>query len=756
MQRFKLNARGRAPLLLTIGLTLLSLVVFVARPVSTAAFVVTKTADTNDGTCNADCSLREAVAAANAAPGDDTITFDATVFATPQIINLTGVLPNIATNMTIDGIATPDRITVRRDTGGNYRVFNVTSGVTATIDGLTISNGFVGAIVVGGGGILNNGTLTLTNSIVSDNEVSSSRGGGVYNANTGTLIVTDSTITNNRVSGGDGGGILNAGTLTITDSTLSGNTAGGDGGGIHNQGVLTITNTAFSENTGGDGGGIANFSTGSMTVIDSTFSENEATVRGGGISSGSEALIISSTFVGNRASVTGGIRNDGTLTLINSTVSGNTGNFNGGILNGGTLTITNSTINGNSGSGLYNANVTTLNNTIIANSIGGDDCINELPIYTINARHSLIMDELSCINGTNTNNLMGDPLLGALANNGGITQTHALMAGSPALNAGNNTFLIEATFGIDYNGDGDTSDTLTTDQRGTGFPRIEDGIVDLGAFEEAIISYTATYTHTPTATRTNTATPTRTYTATATPTHTATRTHTVTATNTATPTRTNTVTATNTATPTHTATRTATFDPCETTAPELIANGDFSAGIGCWGLFGDITWRVENGVFEGYRNAPSPVPADETVRPAPNAILIQNTGVSLPARANVEISLQIGNVSANRKRAILLIHDRSFTDFQVCSFWIDPNTPLRTHGMTFSNTTAWDEAWLSIYIEYADGAGWLQIDDVTMEFDGVTGVTNTLCRAPSGSFPFTTTTDSMFMSALLSARLGMR
>jgi hypothetical protein len=201
--------------------------------------------------------------------------------------------------------------------------------------------------------LFNEGTLTVTDSIISGNKTTSGRisyGGGIENR--GRLTVKSTIISNNSASSegiGEGGGIFNTGTLTVTNSTLSGNTAvggdsGGYGGGIFNydQGTLTVINSIISGNTVGSsssygqGGGIQN--NGRLTVTNSTLSNNSASDKGGGIfnyQSGT-LMVTSSTISNNSANGKqdkpggGGILSEGTLTLINSTVSGNSAFADGG------------------------------------------------------------------------------------------------------------------------------------------------------------------------------------------------------------------------------------------------------------------------------------------------------------------------------------------------------------------------------------------------------------------------------------------
>jgi hypothetical protein len=206
--------------------------------------------------------------------------------------------------------------------------------------------------------------------------------------------------------------------------------------------MLTITNGK----SGGSGGGIANG--GTLTVVQSTISGNTANGGGGGISN-----------------------NGGTLTIINSTISGNTASQGGGIQNVGTVTLVNTTINANTatggagqGGGIFNGGSATLNsmNTIIAGSPSGGDCVNNGTIGTND--HNLVQD------GSCSPTVSGDPKLGPLQNNGGPTFTHALLTGSPAIDAGD-----DAVLGAPFN--------LSTDQRGPGFPRMACAHVDIGAYE---------------------------------------------------------------------------------------------------------------------------------------------------------------------------------------------------------------------------------------------------------------------------------
>ena len=216
--------------------------------------VVTSTADPTE---NGKLTLRDAVNAANVgACTGNTITFDPTLFATPQTITLTGgtlalnhdvAIDGTGRQVVVDGNCTTDASSTC--TGGGSTVFTVNSNVTAALTALTIQHG-KGAT----GGIANNGTLTVTNSTFTDN--SGGEGGGI--TNNGTLTVTNSTIAANSAT--NGGAILTRGALTVTNSTIANNYSSFRGGGIYTyvSVTLTLTNTILAGNTGGD---VSNFGT---------------------------------------------------------------------------------------------------------------------------------------------------------------------------------------------------------------------------------------------------------------------------------------------------------------------------------------------------------------------------------------------------------------------------------------------------------------------------------------------------------------
>lgn len=399
------------------------------------------------------------------------------------------------------------------------------NGENTARGGLTLNNCVVRdntSTALNGGGIYNGGgPLTINNSIITNNTNTGfgAAGGGIYsivgNNNAGTLTITNSNISGNTC-GTTGGGIYNNGLMNVNNSNITGNTGGtGGGGGLTNfGGTATVNASVISGNVRG---GIRNSSDfARLTVTGSTISNNTATSAGSGISSssvGGFTRISDSVISGNTTSGTdligaAGITNTNSsfgtslFSLTNCTVSGNRvigglADYAGGIYNGGNLTITNSTITDNEVMGGSNARAggvisaasgvtLTVRNSIIAgnrnNANIADVRIENGGTFT-SSGYNLIGNRgaVSTFNQTGdqtgTSAALINPQLAALANNGGPTFTHALLAGSTAINAGLNALA------IDFN-----NQPITTDQRGTGFTRVSGGTVDIGAFETQAVA----------------------------------------------------------------------------------------------------------------------------------------------------------------------------------------------------------------------------------------------------------------------------
>ena len=420
---------------------------------------ITVTTLTDETTTNGQCSLREAIANANndgatyadcaSGSGADTITFNVA-----GTITLSSGEMSVTSNITINEGAGNVVIS-----GNNAsRIFNVSSSGNLTLNGLTLQNGNTTTL---GGGIYNDGTVTLTNCTVTGC-TAVDYGGGI--SNNGTLTLTGSTISNNHNGGNFGGGIMNdlAGSLTVTNTTISGNSAGA-GAGIYSDGTLTLTNSTITGNT--------------ATVVDA----NGVSGSGGGLLAAGTTTISNCIFSGNTASNDGGgliVILSANVKVINCAFSGNTAQDGGGISGAvnnnpgytGVTTIINSTISGNSSGIKLGGNGTThFRNSIVANSTGAD--CNRLG-GTINAQYGLIEAGLTCVNGTNSNNLTGDPAL-----NGDLT----LSSTSPAINVGSNALALDAN-----------NNALTTDLAGN--TRIRGGTVDMGAYEYEVPNTAPTIT----------------------------------------------------------------------------------------------------------------------------------------------------------------------------------------------------------------------------------------------------------------------
>jgi CSLREA domain-containing protein len=461
-------------LLVLLGLSLIFAIPQVAQA---ATITVNTTADelNSDG----DCSLREAIRAANtntrvdactagSSTENDTIsvpsgTYTLTRTGENEDNATTGDL-DIRGNLSLIGAGASSTILEGATNSGRDRVLEIHSG-TVKISRVTIQNGGYDS----GAGILNRSKLTVTSTTIRNNNTWW-EGGGILNTNTGTLSLQSSTVRDN-VTDEEGGGIVNSGTMDIRSSTIRNNEAiYGQGGGIHNGGTLTITSSTIKDNKNwGNGGGIRN--SGTLKLRLSTVSGNQSFDEdgggnGAGIYNGGSLHLSSTTISGNRAEVDGaGIWNSGTVTIHNGTIANNVADSNSnGTGDGGGIHISAGTV--------------TSQNTIFANNsdTGGQapDCAGTLN----SASYNLIRSTTGCtISGDTTGNRLNvDPKLGPLQNNGGRTHTHALQTGSPAIDTGN----------PGTPGSGGKTCT-SSDQRGVSRPKDgnDDGVYrcDIGAVE---------------------------------------------------------------------------------------------------------------------------------------------------------------------------------------------------------------------------------------------------------------------------------
>jgi hypothetical protein len=281
-----------------------------------------------------------------------------------------------------------------------------------TIQETTVSGGFFP--INGGGGLFNSGgTVILTQSTISGNSANG-QGGGVFNS--GTMTLTQSTISDNGAALSNvllGGGVFNSGTLTLTQSTISGNSTRfcNDGGGVYNAGTLTLTQSTISGNS-------------------APSFQCSAGSRGGGLfNSGGTMTLTQSTVSGNTARDGGGVHNAGTLTLTQSTISGNRhSNFldgrGGGVFNSGTVTLAHTLVSGNE----------SLGGEIL--SSGGTVIADHFNLFGFDGRARVVgfaPGPTDVVPGAGV--LLADILDSTLADNGGPTLTHALVAESPAVDA---------------------------------------------------------------------------------------------------------------------------------------------------------------------------------------------------------------------------------------------------------------------------------------------------------------------------------
>ena len=466
-------------------------------------YIVNTSSDTvMAGACDTNasgCSLRGAIIAANGNAGS-TIVFNINEFCPINgcAISLLAPLPDIIVSMTISG---PTQFVIQRSASAasNFRIFNVSTPATVNFSNLTIAKG----------------KLTGSNN----------NGAGIRKGGSGTLNVTNCTLRDNQTESNGGGIQLDSGTLTVTNTTFNGNGAegsafsGGGGGISQNGGTLTVTGCTFTNNFAGERGGavfVGNAASGTPgAVSDSTFTGNNAHL-GGAICTFSNLDVSRSTFAANSAGNNDnflgsggafGVQN-GTTNITNCTISGNSSeNSGGGIYNHGTANLTNTTITSNSvartnitpagGGGAYTAppdpsvpfdfgGTTNIKSSIVAlNSVTsgpGPDVSGTFQSSGFNfiGKSDNSSGFTAATDRAGTIAAPFDPKLdpNGLQNNGGPTQTIALLPGSPAIDTGTSAGL---------------TGNLTSDQRGTGFTRVLDDPsigdanggdgTDVGAFE---------------------------------------------------------------------------------------------------------------------------------------------------------------------------------------------------------------------------------------------------------------------------------
>ena len=429
------------------------------------------------------CTLRSAVQAANQVSGPSTINLAAgnyvlTIAPSGPDNDATGDLDitNLSGKITINGAGAGTSGTI---IDGNFtdRIFDGRTDTSLEITGVRIRNGrngMLGNVTTCpsggggvddiGGGIYTDGALTLTNDVITGN-MSSGNGGGVARSGDDPLSITSTTFSGNISCAGDspthaGGGIavfgFGSNPVTIDRSTFSGNSAQGigTGGGAAFFVTATITNSTFAGNDADGGGGIEHQTEGDhLDVFASTFSNNTARTTGAAFS--------------NRG---------GNDSLINTTITGNTGK--GAISSSvGLTTISFSTVT-NGDTNIFNRDGGdfAVNNSIVTGS-PGSNCNGPF-----SGGHNLFDDDGSECGAAASDLKNADPKLGPLQDNGGPTQTRALLTGSPAIDGGEDEACAVSAKNVD--------------QRGVSRP--QGPLCDIGAFEYVAADLALTASANPT------------------------------------------------------------------------------------------------------------------------------------------------------------------------------------------------------------------------------------------------------------------
>jgi hypothetical protein len=368
------------------------------------------------------------------ANGNYNVTFEALTVSHGRFLVAGGISNDSAGTIEINNTTVSGNSTTCPCGDGGGGILNFGGG-TVNINNSTFSGN---SSALFGGGISNRlGTMNITNTAVSGN--SANEGGGILNG-AGQMTIRDSTVSGNfgiatifQVA--RGAGILNNGTLTVTNSAISANSVEGLGGGIWNGGDATLTKSVVKDNSAspGTGAGIFNQGPGTLAVVNSTVNNNSASGDGGGIGTGGPTYVNSSTISGNFAGGGGGISGIAycDVWIKSSTITDNTASSAGGGLSGVAVFHLGNTIVGNNHGQLPDiyagaGNVESLDYNLIQ----------QLPSPDGEWTGYIIV-------GPTSHNIYGvSANLGPLADNGGPTKTHAPLEGSPVIDKGKNMLTV--------------------------------------------------------------------------------------------------------------------------------------------------------------------------------------------------------------------------------------------------------------------------------------------------------------------------
>lgn len=387
-------------------------------------------------------SLRRAIQLANNNGEPDTIDIGVT-----GTITLSSGPLLITDDLTING---PGAENVIIDANGTSSVFDIDDGDNANhadvnLHGLTITGGVGVSDGFGAaGGVYSRENLVLSRCVVTGNEASGSRAGGglaVFAHAGSSTTISSSTITGNSGPAGGMRASLYGGNIAISESTISDNSSSGiqvrfdyTGGdiSIHDSSITGNSNRGISAFAGGYGSGRGN-----LTITSSSISGNTASFRGGGFDVFGSLVnvdVTNSTFSGNRAEKGGAIYSSSTpITISHSTITGNTADSGGGVFvsSSAELTLDHSIVSGNemlagAGPDIYQLGTVTASYTLIGDNSG-----------------TFLAEGSPDTNGNIIGGGIGgtiDAMLGPLQFNGGETRTHNLLPGSPAIDAGDPAF----------------------------------------------------------------------------------------------------------------------------------------------------------------------------------------------------------------------------------------------------------------------------------------------------------------------------